>query len=104
MPCSDWVLEWELLLLLLRSYEPAHLPARVGLVLHSNRILEDVEEAEVVHQKWNLVGELSEQSLWEPISAVPNSASSPGEAENPDSLANGTNQTEIQVCRRRHWT
>ena len=79
MLCSDWVLEWELLRLFLHPCELAHLLATVGLVPHSNLIPADEEEVEVVHQKTNLVAELSGRSQWEPISAVPNSVSSPVE-------------------------
>ena len=105
MPCSDWVLEWEPLLLPLHSCELAHPRVEVGLVLHSIQILEDAEEAEVVHSKPKLVVELSERSLWEPISAVPNSVVSLEEdGVNPSPLANGTTQTDIQVYRRKHWT
>ena len=105
MPCSDWVLEWELLRLSLHSCELAHPLATVGLVPHSNSIPADGEEAEVVHQKTNLVAELSERSQWEPISAVPNSVFSPVEdGVIPNPPASGKTQTDIQVCQRRHWT
>ena len=105
MPCSDWVLGWELLRLFLQSCELAHLLAMEVLVPHSNLILADEEEVEVVHQKTNLVVELSERSQWEPISAVPSSVSSPAEDwVIPNSPASGMIQTDIQVCRRKHWT
>ena len=105
MLCSDWVLEWELLRLFLHLCELAHLLATVGLVPHSSLIPADEEEVEVVHQKTNLVVELSKRSPWEPISAVPNSVSSPVEdGVTPNSPASGMNQTDIQVYRRKHWT
>ena len=92
MPCSDWVLEWVRLLLLLHSYELAHLLAGVDLAPCSPQILEDVEE-------------LSERLLWGPISAVPSPVASPEEDEvNPNLPASGMTQTDTQVCQRTHWT
>ena len=92
MPCSDWVLEWVLLHLLLHSCELAHLLAEVDLAPCSPQILVDAEE-------------LSERWLWEPISAVPSPVASPEEdEENPIPPASVMNQTDIQVCRRMHWT
>ena len=51
MPYWDSQLEWELLHLLLNSCELAHPLEEVGLVLRSNRVLEDAVADEVVHQK-----------------------------------------------------
>ena len=105
MPYWDLQLEWVPLHLLLHLCDLAHLLAEVGLVLHSTRVLSDVEEAVVELGKLGLVAELLRLSLWEPISAVPTAVASLNEVpENRVPLASGTNQTDIQVCQRTHWT
>ena len=49
--------------------------------------------------------ELSEHSLWEPTSAVPNSAFSLEEGEEyRGSHASVTTQTDIPVYQKVHWT
>ena len=105
MPYWDSQREWVLLHLHLHLCELAHLLAEVGLVLDSTRVLSDVEEDWAEHGMLGQVVELSEQLPWEPISAVPKAAPSLNEVpENHVPPASGTNQTDIQVCRRMHWT
>ena len=105
MPYWDLLRGWVHLPLLLNLCELVHLLAKVDLARHSTQVLLDAEEDLVEHQKRNLAVEPSVLKLKGPISVVPNSVSSPEEVgAYPDSLANGTNQTDIQACRRKHWT